>query len=58
MVPVELTSFAAVVNENKVTLNWTTASETNNSGFEVERKSVSSNWQKLDLLTVMDLPQN
>ena len=47
IVPVELTSFAAVVNENKVTLNWTTASETNNSGFEVERKSVSSNWQKI-----------
>lgn len=47
VVPVELTSFAAVVNENKVTLNWTTASETNNSGFEVERKSASSNWQKI-----------
>ena len=47
IVPVELTSFAAVVSENKVTLNWTTASETNNSGFEVERKSASSNWQKI-----------
>ena len=50
VVPVELTSFAAVVNENKVTLNWTTASETNNSGFEVERKSVSSNWQKIGFI--------
>ena len=47
IVPVELTSFAAVVSENKVTLNWTTASETNNPGFEVERKSASSNWQKI-----------
>jgi len=38
-VPVELTSFTASVNENDVTLNWETASEINNSGFQVERKS-------------------
>ena len=35
--PVELTSFAYTVSGNKAILNWTTAKETNNSGFAVER---------------------
>jgi hypothetical protein len=39
IVPVELTSFAASVNDNAVTLNWTTATELNNQGFDVERNS-------------------
>ena len=37
--PVELVSFNANVYGNKVMLNWTTATETNNRGFEVERQS-------------------
>ncbi|MBL8008799.1 MAG: hypothetical protein JNJ56_14860, partial [Ignavibacteria bacterium] len=36
--PVELSSFNSVVYGNDVTLNWTTASEINNSGFDIERK--------------------
>ena len=36
--PVELISFTARANGNDVTLNWTTATETNNKGFQVERK--------------------
>ncbi len=40
IVPVELTSFTASVNPlGQVALNWTTATETNNRGFEVQRKS-------------------
>jgi hypothetical protein len=39
IIPVELTSFTASVKDNDVTLNWETATEINNSGFEVERKS-------------------
>ncbi|MBX2977280.1 MAG: T9SS type A sorting domain-containing protein, partial [Ignavibacteriaceae bacterium] len=35
--PVELTSFAASVNKNKVVLNWQTATEVDNYGFEIER---------------------
>jgi V8-like Glu-specific endopeptidase len=35
--PVELTSFTADVNEANVTLSWSTATETNNQGFEVQR---------------------
>ena len=38
-VPVELTSFAALVIDRNVTLNWATATEINNRGFEVQRKS-------------------
>jgi hypothetical protein len=37
VVPVELTSFTASAMNNDVVLNWATASEINNQGFEVER---------------------
>ncbi|HMR41865.1 MAG TPA: T9SS type A sorting domain-containing protein, partial [Ignavibacteria bacterium] len=37
VLPVELSSFVSFVNGNNVKLNWTTAAETNNSGFEIER---------------------
>lgn len=36
-VPVELTSFNAKASGGKVQLDWTTATEINNSGFEIER---------------------
>lgn len=35
--PVELTSFTAVTQDQQVTLNWRTATELNNSGFEIQR---------------------
>lgn len=38
-VPVELTSFTANAVDGKVVLTWSTATETNNKGFAVERKS-------------------
>jgi hypothetical protein len=41
-IPVELTSFTASVSDNAVTLNWSTATELNNHGFEIERKSEGS----------------
>lgn len=35
------------INKNTVLLNWTTASETNNQGFEYERSSAGSDeWIK------------
>lgn len=37
IVPVELTSFVAYVIGDQVELNWTTATELNNKGFEVQR---------------------
>lgn len=45
IVPVELESFTAQSVEGGVKLNWTTASELNNSGFVVERKgSKEQDW--------------
>lgn len=35
--PVRLASFTSNVNVRNIKLNWTTASEQNNSGFEIER---------------------
>ena len=40
-IPVELTSFAAVTDNRNVTLNWSTATELNNSGFQIERSNGS-----------------
>jgi len=39
VIPIELTSFTASIlqNEKAVQLNWTTATETNNSGFEIQK---------------------
>lgn len=37
IVPVELVSFSADVNDGVVELNWTTSTETNNRGFELQR---------------------
>ncbi len=41
-VPVELEYFIATVNGNSVTLNWSTVTELNNFGFDIERKQVAS----------------
>ncbi len=38
--PVELTLFSARVNDKKVYLNWQTATEVNNFGFEIERTTL------------------
>ncbi|MDQ3019904.1 MAG: T9SS type A sorting domain-containing protein [Bacteroidota bacterium] len=40
--PVELTSFTSFINNNEVTLNWSTATESNNSRFEIERANGNS----------------
>src|SRR5690606_38951999 len=39
IIPVELTSFAGSTVNGNVVLNWNTASETNNSGFEIQRST-------------------
>jgi hypothetical protein len=44
VIPVELASFAASVNNNIVMLNWITSSELNNSGFEIERQAGSKQY--------------
>lgn len=44
IVPVELSNFSASVLGRTVTLVWSTASETNNARFLLERKSTSGSW--------------
>ena len=39
IVPVELTSFTANTDKNDVILTWNTATEVNNQGFEIQRKT-------------------
>ena len=47
IIPVELTSFSASVAGSSVQLNWSTATELNNNGFEVQRKTDITDWQTL-----------
>ena len=42
--PVELQSFTATSNHKSVSLNWTTSTETNNYGFEIQRNFESTCW--------------
>lgn len=42
VVPVELTSFTVNTNGTDAELKWTTATETNNKGFDIERASSST----------------
>ena len=50
VIPVEFISFTASVSENSVILRWQTATETNNSGFEVERAQRSEGWEKIEFI--------
>jgi hypothetical protein len=46
--PVELTSFAAkMYDKDKVKLYWTTQTEVNNYGFDVERQTINGQWEKV-----------
>lgn len=45
--PVNFIAFAATVKENDVQLSWSTATESNNAGFDVQRKLNGSDWQTI-----------
>lgn len=48
IVPVELVSFIVIPSSNGFLLEWETATETNNFGFEIERlRETNSNWEKI-----------
>lgn len=52
--PVELTAFSGILTNNQVTLNWSTATETNNFGFEIERKvhyASNQDWIKIGFVS-------
>jgi hypothetical protein len=49
--PVELVSFTSNVISRDLKLSWTTASELNNSGFEILRSAQNDNWVKVGYVT-------
>jgi uncharacterized membrane protein len=49
-VPVELSSFTAILSDQTIQLNWTTITEKNNSGFEVQRRIENKDWGVLDFV--------
>ena len=50
VVPVELTSFTANVAKDEVELNWATATETNNQGFQVEKMNAAGTFEQIGYL--------
>jgi hypothetical protein len=46
-VPVELNNFTSSTAGNSVTLFWSTATEKNNYGFEIERKSLNNDYMRI-----------
>jgi len=53
VIPVELASFSVKVVENSVLIEWTTASELNNRGFEIQRKNRDKNseWETVAFIS-------
>ncbi len=47
VIPVELKTFGYKIDDNKVVLNWSTASELNNHGFELERCTQNREWRTI-----------
>jgi len=50
VVPVELSSFTGIAQNQQVTLNWTTATEVNNNGFEIQRSVANSEYVTIDFI--------
>jgi hypothetical protein len=50
VLPVELLYFDGYATENGNLLNWETASEENNKGFEIQRSANGENWETLDFV--------
>ena len=49
--PVEMTSFTAAATGSSALLRWSTATEVNNMGFDVERKTAKSDWAKIGFVS-------
>jgi len=46
-IPVELTYFAAKIDNDRIILNWQTATETNNEGFDILRSIENRKWETI-----------
>ena len=51
ILPVELISFTADVQNGRVQLNWQTATELSNYGFKIERKTNKETWVNIGFVT-------
>jgi hypothetical protein len=51
VIPVELVSFSGSIINNTINLNWITATELNNSGFDVEKSLDNNNWNKIGFVS-------
>lgn len=49
-IPVELVSFSAISNGTDINLNWATATEVNNYGFEIQRSSDKTNFKTMGFI--------
>lgn len=49
-IPVELTTFSAAKQAEYIALNWSTASELNNKGFQIERSIDGVTFEKIDFV--------
>jgi hypothetical protein len=47
VLPVDLLSFTGQCNSNHIILNWTTATETNNDYFTIERSENGTDWETI-----------
>jgi hypothetical protein len=56
--PVELTSFTASIKDGKPCLNWNTATEINNSGFEIQRSYDKKVWNNVGFVKGMGTTAN
>ena len=51
VLPVTIMNFTARINNKQVVLNWKTASENNNKGFEIERSQAGINWKGIGFVS-------
>ncbi len=51
VLPVTYLSFTGNITNNKVLLNWSTASEHNSANFEIQRSNDNKDWQNIGLLS-------
>jgi hypothetical protein len=56
--PVNFKSFTAVRSKNIVSLKWTTASESNNLGFEIQRLIGAGSWQTVSFVYTQAIAGN
>ncbi|MBR9974044.1 MAG: Omp28-related outer membrane protein [Bacteroidetes bacterium] len=51
VIPVELISFSATQEQDVVRVHWRTATENNNRGWFVERRSIDGDWSDLEFVS-------